>query len=52
MRPQAMLCSRNRLRHMLNNEQAVSGETQGQERSTIVNKPGYVCVNCVIDHGA
>jgi hypothetical protein len=37
---------------MLNSEQAVSGETQGQERSTIVNKPGYVCVNCVIDHGA
>jgi hypothetical protein len=40
MRPQAMLYSRNRLKHMLNNEQAVSGETQGQERSTIVNNPG------------
>ena len=35
---------------MLNNEQAVSGETQGQERSTIVSRPGYVCVNSVIKY--
>ena len=51
-RPQVMLCSRNKLRHMLNSEQAVSGETQGQERSTMVNNPGYVCVKGFVAHGA
>jgi hypothetical protein len=32
----------------LNSEQAVSGETQGQERSTMVNNPGYVCVRYLV----